>query len=125
VGVIVASSAFLAHLTDEALFGMHDDPLIATAYAWLAPLGARHAAYLVFQITVAIGLGASLLVAAGGWGRRAVLFGFGLALLAEAHHPLRALLNGAGNAGLLTSLPLPILGALLLRRALSGRARSS
>jgi hypothetical protein len=115
----VAAVLHLAHLAEEALGGMHDDPIIVAAYAWLSPLGARHAAYLVFQLAFALGLVSTVSVARGGGAMRLVLAVFGLALVAEVHHPLRALFAGASNAGLVTSLPLPFVGALLVSRALS------
>jgi hypothetical protein len=113
----IAALLHLAHLAEEGLRGMHDDPIIVAAYAWLSPLGARHAAYLVFQLAFGLGLVATVCVARGGRALRVVIGLFGLALVAEVHHPVRALLAGASNAGLLTSLPLPIVGALLLSRA--------
>ena len=113
----LALALFAAHLLEEALTGMHDDRLIVAAYAWLAPLGGRHAAYLVFQLTVLICLGAVFVYAHGIRGRRLLLAAFGLSLFAESHHAVRALATLSWNSGLVTSLPLPILGAMLLRRA--------
>ena len=49
----VASAFYLPHLLEEALTGMHDDALIVAAFAPLANLEPRHAAYLVFQLTFA------------------------------------------------------------------------
>jgi hypothetical protein len=105
--LLVAALAQLVHLTDEALTGMHDDPIIAAAYAPLAPLGPRHAAYLVFQITFALAVIAALSPP------RLVHFVLGLALVAEGHHVIRAICTHHVNSGLFTSFPLPILGALV------------
>jgi hypothetical protein len=121
----IAATLHLAHLGEEAAGAMHDDPIVTAAYAVFAPLGARHAAYLLFQITYALGLVAVVLVARGGPARRAVFALYGVALLAEAHHPLRALVAFAPNPGLVTSLPLPLLGALVLVRALSPRRKTA
>jgi hypothetical protein len=103
----VAALFQLVHLADEALSGMHDDPIIAAAYDLVAPLGPRHAAYLVFQITFALAVIAALSPP------RLVHFVSGLALVAEGHHTIRAICMHHANSGLFTSLPLPILGALL------------
>ncbi len=116
----VSVAFYLLHILEEALGPMHDDPIIVAAYEGLAPLGARHAAYLVFQITFSLGLVGMLLVSHRGLGRRALFAVLGAALVAELHHPVRALLAWASNPGLITSLPLPLFGALLLYRALLG-----
>ena len=112
---------YLPHLLEEAITGMHDDPWIVAAYAPLAHLGARHAAYLVFQITFALGLVVTLLYAHGGSARRWVMGLLGLALLAEMHHPLRALVALSWNSGLATSLPLPFVAALVLHQVVTSR----
>jgi hypothetical protein len=117
----LALALYLPHLLDEALTGMHDDPLIVAAYARLAHLGARHAAYLVFQVTLALGLGATFLFARGGRARLTVMGVLGLALLAEAHHAVRALSTLSYDSGLCTSLPLPFLGALVVHRVIAAR----
>ncbi|HEY1957280.1 MAG TPA: hypothetical protein VGH28_16790 [Polyangiaceae bacterium] len=121
--VTIAVIADLAHLVEEALTGMHDDPLIASAWARLAPLGARHAAYLVFQITFALGIVACALVALGA--RRVVLFAFGLVLLGESHHILRAIYTHSWSSGLATSFALPLLGALLMKEIACSTTSSS
>jgi len=122
---LVATALVLegAHLLEEALTGMHDDPIIVAAYAPFAPLGARHAAYLIFQVTFALGLLACALVALGA--RRIVAFAFGLVLLAESHHVLRAIYTHSANSGLVTSLALPVLGALLLGKLACSTTSSS
>ena len=113
----VASAFYLPHLVEEALTGMHDDALIVAAFAPLANLEPRHAAYLVFQLTFAFGLVALQVYGLGGTPRRLVVGAFALALLAEAHHGLRAISLGVWTSGLLTSIPLPFVGALLFLRA--------
>jgi hypothetical protein len=117
----LALALYLPHLLDEALTGMHDDPLIVAAYAPLTHLGPRHAAYLVFQVTLALGLGATFLFACGGRARLAVMGVLGLALLAEAHHAVRALGTLSYDSGLVTSLPLPFLGALVVHHVIAAR----
>lgn len=119
----VALALLAPHLLEEALLGMHDDPVIVAAYAPIAHLGARHAAYLVFQTTLAVGLLATLLIALGGAAGRLAMGVLSVALLAEAHHAVRALWTWSPNVGLATSLPLPVFGALIASRVVRG-ARS-
>ena len=109
---------YAPHLLEEALTGMHDDPLIVAAFAPLALLSSRHAAYLVFQIMLAFSLGMALLVSVGERARPFLLAGLALALLCESHHVLRSLVSHAYNPGLVTSLPMPIVGIVVLARAL-------
>ena len=111
----LGAALYVPHLIEEAMTGMHDDPLIVAAWAPLSNLSPRHAAYLVFQVTFALALGATYLVLGGRNGRLIVLSILAFALLAEAHHVVRALLSLRYNSGLFTSLPLPVAGALLGR----------
>jgi hypothetical protein len=113
----LALGFYLPHLLEEAITGMHDDTLIVAAYDLVAPLGPRHAAYLVFQVTFALGLVMTVLLDRGVRGRVLVLGGLGIALLAETHHVVRAIVMHAYNSGLVTALPLPWIGLRLLRQA--------
>lgn len=119
--LIVGASLHALHLFEEAFTRMHEDPIIVAAYAPLAPLGARHAAYLVFQLAFASGLIATLLAASGPRPRLVLAFAFALILIGEAHHLLRALSTHHYLSGLLTSLPLPFLGVLLAGHVLIKR----
>ena len=121
----LVAALYLAHMLEEAFTGMHDDAPIVNAYALLAPLGERHAAYAVFQLTFAIMLGAVTLAARGERGKRAVLGALALALVAEGHHLVRAVLTASYNPGLLTALLLPFAGAGVLRALAASREGSS
>ena len=112
-------AVYVPHVLEEALTGMHDDPLIVAALAPLESLTARHSAYLVFQIMLLASLGLTLLFSLGDRARRLVLLGLGVALAMESHHALRALFTHAYNPGLLTSLPMPVVGFLVMRRLFS------
>ena len=114
MGAVVA--LYLPHLAEEALTGMYDDPVIVRALSPLASLSARHSTYLVFQLTFALSLAVGFLATLGDRARLLVLGGMAVALLCEGHHLVRACLSLETNPGLLTSLPMPILGILLLRR---------
>ncbi|RYE92283.1 MAG: HXXEE domain-containing protein [Myxococcales bacterium] len=118
------AALYVPHLLEEALTGMHDDPLIVSAYGALAGLDPRHAAYLVFQLTFAAALGLAVAYTRGGLARRAALAALALALIAEAHHLVRALVWVKYNPGLVTSLPMPLLGALVLWRVLVRGSRA-
>jgi hypothetical protein len=115
---------YVPHLTEEAMTRMHDDPLIVSAFGPLSGLSARHAAYLVFQIMLAVALGMTLLFSLGGRSRLAVMAGLGVAMILEGHHALQAIRSFAYNPGLVTSLPMPFAGAIVLAR-LARLARSS
>ena len=107
---------YVPHLAEEALTHMHDDPLIVAAFTPFAQLSARHSAYLVFQVMLVLTLSTTLLFSLGGRAQVLVLGVVAVALVAGGHHLVRAGLSVAANSGLLTSLPMPVVGAYLLRR---------
>jgi hypothetical protein len=122
----LATAAYVPHLVEEALTGMHDDPLVVAALAGLAQLSTRHASYLVFQGMFVVVLASTLAFALGGRARLGVMSLLGVALVAEGHHVVRAGLTLRYDSGLLTSLPMPLLGAHVLKRvALDLRERLS
>lgn len=110
-------AVYVPHLVEEALTGMHDDRLIVSAYTPLSRLEPRHATYLVFQIMMVVSLAMTLAWSRGGNARRAVIGVLGIALLAESHHSIRALATMSYDSGLVTSIPMPFIGALVLWRA--------
>jgi hypothetical protein len=112
---------YVAHLVEEALTRMYDDPLIVAAFLPFSHLSARHAAYAVLQVSLAVALTAALLFSAGGRSRVVVAGGLVLALLAESHHAIRGLATLQYNSGLLTSFPLPLLGLAAVRRVVGDR----
>jgi hypothetical protein len=120
----IATLVYLPHLTEEALTGMANDPIIVFVSRWLAQisvlarLGEREAAYLAFQVTFAVALVAAWLFARGGRSQVFVLVALGLALVAEAHHPIRALALQRIGPGLTTSLPMPFAGIFVIGEAL-------
>jgi hypothetical protein len=111
---------YVPHLTEEAMTRMHDDPLIVSAFEPVSDLSARHAAYLVFQIMLVMALGMTLLFSLGGKPRLAVMACLGVAMILEGHHALRAIGSLAYDPGLVTSLPMPFAGALVLARLARG-----
>jgi len=115
-------AVYVPHLIDEALTGMHDDPLIVAAYTPLARLEPRHASYLVFQIMLSVALAMTFAWSRGRNAQRVVIALLGLALLAESHHVIRALVTLSYDSGLVTSLPMPFVGVLVLTRVLANGA---
>lgn len=107
---------YAPHLLEEHVTGMWNDPLIARAFEPLAALPAREATYAVFQTMLALALGMTYAFSRGGIARRAVLASLGVALVCEAHHLVRAAVTLSYNSGLLTALPMPLLGGWLLWR---------
>jgi hypothetical protein len=112
-------AAYAPHLLEEALTRMHDDPLIVAAFEPLSHLSPRHATYLVFQIMFTLLLSATLVFSLGGRPQRVLMALIAFAMLSEAHHVIRALASFQYNSGLVTSLPMPVVGALVLRRVFS------
>ncbi len=108
--------AYAPHLLEEHLTGMWNDPLIVLAFAPLEDLPARQAAYLIFQVMLGLSLLMTYVFSQGDGGRRLILGGLALSLLCESHHVLRALATEAYNPGLLTVLPMPLLGAWILHQ---------
>jgi hypothetical protein len=124
------AAVYLPHLAEEALTGMHDDAIIVWVAGVLdrsdvlASLTPRHAVYLTFQLTLALLLVATWLTSLGGRWRDLVLFALGLSLLGESHHVVRWLVTHHASSGLVTSLPMPLLGVLILRRVTSSPSPS-
>jgi hypothetical protein len=106
---------YAPHLLEEALTRMVDDPIIVLAFGAFAHLSSRQAAYLVFQIMLVVSLAMTYLFSLGGRWRSAVMILLAVALLGESHHILRWLVSHQYNSGLVSSLPMPVLGALILR----------
>jgi hypothetical protein len=105
---------YAPHLLEEHLTGMWNDPLIARALEPVAALPAREAAYATFQAMLIVALVMTYAFSRGGLARRAVLGSLAVALVCEAHHLVRAAATLSYNSGLLTALPMPILGGFLL-----------
>jgi hypothetical protein len=106
---------YVPHLVEEHVTRMCDDPLIVAAFRPLEDLPARRSSYLVFQAMLLAALTMTWLFSLGGRWRAVVMGALGLALLAEAHHLIRAATTFHYNSGLATALPMPIVGALILR----------
>jgi len=104
---------YAPHLLEEYFTQMWTDPMIAFALTPLANWSPQHAAYFVFQIMLALLLVTTLLFSLGKNSRNAVMLVFAVALLAESHHAVRFLISHHYNSGLVTSLPMPIVGALV------------
>jgi hypothetical protein len=105
---------YVPHLLEEHLTGMWNDPLIKRAFEPLAALPAGEATYATFQAMLVVALGMTYAFSRGGLARRAVLASLGIALVCEAHHLVRAAATLSYNSGLLTALPMPLLGGWLL-----------
>ncbi|HVY45384.1 MAG TPA: HXXEE domain-containing protein [Minicystis sp.] len=114
-------AVYAPHLIEEHVARVDDEPWMATALRPFAASSPEHAAYLVFQVMLAVGLAALLAWSVGGRPRRAVVALLGLALVAEAHHLIRFVATGRYNAGLFTALPMPAIGALVLATLTSSK----
>jgi hypothetical protein len=113
--LLVASLCVYApHLVEEHLTRIDDEPWMARALGVFAGASPEHAAYVVFQVMLVVALAMTVAWSLGGRARRAVMFALGVALLAEAHHLVRFLASLRYNSGLLTALPMPLVGAAIL-----------
>jgi hypothetical protein len=105
---------YAPHLLEEHLTRMCDDPIIVAGFRPLEDLPARRASYAVFQVMLLLGLVLAYLFALGGKARTLVMAVIALALLGESHHLVRAIWDGSYNSGLVTVLPMPIVGVLIV-----------
>jgi hypothetical protein len=112
--LLLALVVYAPHLLEEHLTGMWNDPLIVRAFAPLAALPARQAAYLLFQIMLGMSLLMTYAFSCGRAGRRIVLGAIAVALLCESHHVIRAVATHSYNSGLVSAWPMPALGAWIL-----------
>jgi hypothetical protein len=106
---------YAPHLLEEHLTHMADDPLIVFAVSAFQNGSARDAGYLVFQIMMMVSLTMTLLFSLGGAPRNIVMGALAFSLLAESHHLIRFLISPHYNSGLLTALPMPVVGILIFR----------
>jgi hypothetical protein len=103
---------------------MYDDPVIELAFRPLSHLAARQATYLVFQIMLMVSLGMTYLFSLGGRWRGAVMTVLAVSMLCELHHIVRWLFTFHYNPGLVTSVPMPFAGAVIIHGLVQQRAPS-
>ena len=104
---------YAPHLLEEHFTGIDDEPWMAFALGPFAGLSPSHAAYLVFQVMLALALAMTFAFSLGGKPQRAVMSALGISLVAESHHLVRLVISHHYNSGLVTSLPMPLVGALI------------
>jgi hypothetical protein len=119
--LLLTLGVYAPHLIEEHLARMCDDPIIVAAFSVLSPMAPRQATYFVFQVMLVVALGMTSLFSLGGRWQQAVMVALAFSLLAESHHLLRWLATREYNPGLLTSLPMPVVGALILRAVFGER----
>jgi len=115
---------YAPHLLEEGFTRMYDDPIIVFAFRPLATFSPRQAAYVIFQLMTAVSLTMTYLYGLGGRWRDAVTVSLAVALLCESHHALRWLASHQYNPGLLSSLPMPVLGVYMLKAVFDSPPRS-
>ena len=87
---------------------------------WLGLCLLVYAPHLVEEaFMLALALGMTFLVSLGGRARVSVMAALAFALVCESHHAVRALATLQYDSGLVTSLPMPIVGVLLMRKVFS------
>ncbi len=104
---------YAPHLVEEYFTHIWDDPMLAPALGIVAGWSPQHALYCAFQITFALCCIATLAFSVAGRPRSVVMGVFAVALLAESHHAIRFLISHHYNSGLVTSLPMPFVGAFI------------
>ncbi|MEO7111791.1 MAG: hypothetical protein ABI183_15220 [Polyangiaceae bacterium] len=114
--LFTAICVYAPHLLEEHVTHMADDPLIVFALSTLENVPARHASYAVFQIMMMLALTMTLLFSLGGAPRKIVMGLLAFSLLAESHHLVRFLISPHYNSGLLTALPMPVVGILIFQK---------
>jgi hypothetical protein len=117
--IFAAIYVYAPHLFEEHFTGMADDPLIVFAFSHFQNENARHASYAVFQIMMMVTLVSTLLFSLGGAPKKFVMAVLAFSLLAESHHVVRFLISHHYNSGLLTALPMPVVGILIFRNLLT------
>jgi hypothetical protein len=123
--ILACLVVYAPHLLEEHFTGMWNDALIVAAFEPLSGMPARQSAYLLFQLMLALSLGMTFLFRLGGKGRDFVMVGLAAALVAESHHIVRAIATHEYNSGLVTSLPMPVVGAVILWRLFRRRSDST
>ena len=104
---------YAPHLLEEHFTRIWEDPLMAASLLPCADWSPQHALYCSFQITFALLCTMTLAFSFDGRPRNVVMAAFAVALLAESHHAIRFLISHHYNSGLVTSLPMPLVGALI------------
>jgi hypothetical protein len=112
--LFAALSVYAPHLLEEHLTRIDDEPWMASALRIFNASSPPHAAYLVFQIMLALALAMTLAFSLGGRPQRAVMGILGFSLLCESHHLLRFVGSHQYNSGLATAFPMPLVGALIV-----------
>jgi len=112
--ISLAICVYAPHLLEEYFTEMWRDPLLAPVLDGLTQWTPQHAAYFVFQVMLALLLTTTLLFGLGGKPQKAVLLVLGVSLLAESHHAIRFVVSHSYNSGLVSSLPMPIVGASIV-----------
>ena len=110
---------YAPHLVEENLTRIWEDPFLAPALHVVASWSPQHALYCAFKITFALFCIVTLAFSVDGLPRKIVVGAFAIALLAESHHATRFLISHHYNSGLVTSLPMPLVGVFVLFRIFS------
>jgi hypothetical protein len=123
--LFVVICVYAPHLLEEYFTQIWHDPFLAPALDTVANWSPQHAAYFVFQIMLVLLLVATLLFSLGKNSRHAVMLIFAVALLAESHHAIRFLISHHYNSGVVTSLPMPFVGAFVILQIFSRKENRS
>ncbi len=105
---------YAPHLLEEHFTRIDDEPWMAAALGVFGGSSPSHAAYLVFQVMLALALSMTLAFSLGGRPQRAVMGILGVSLLCESHHLLRFVASPHYNSGLFTAFPMPLIGGWIL-----------
>jgi hypothetical protein len=123
--LLAALVVYAPHLVEEQLTRIDDEPWMARALRPFAASSPTHAAYSVFQVMLVVGLAMTLAFSLGGPARRLVMLILGLSLVGESHHAIRFFASHHYNSGLVTSLPMPLVGALILVALVQSKERKA
>ena len=116
------------HMVEQMLTGIEEYYGIRHAVqAYLGWFDPSHADLAVVGLITVVWTIVSLLLLAalvGGRGRTLVLLLFGVFAVTELHHVVEAVLKGAYDPGLVTSIPYAVVCGLLIRAAWAERPRA-
>ena len=107
----ISTLLFIAHGLEEIVFGFAtNDSHVAFMFGKLATLPTMQALFIIFQITLWFLLIVSYLLLLGPKWQLRLLYVLGLVFIYELHHLYKAIDIGSYYPGLVTAMPLYIIG---------------
>lgn len=110
---------FVAHGLEEMLTGLYNiDSHVAFMFGWLANLPTMQALFILFQVMLWLVLIVGYLLLRGPKWQLRLMFVVGFVFVYELHHLYKVVVTGGYYPGLLTAIPLYIVGYLFWKELL-------